>query len=493
MAKSTQYYRDLLDNASTTRPNVPPPGQPQGQAQQESPIDYQEILRAAGEGDQPQPGDTDWADVRKGVGQGAVDLVQENLDLVAGPEGGLGAAADKFVAGDYLGAAGSVAHSVAGVPINLLTGGQGGEVLRRLDLGQYGPGDASTAKGQLAQELVPAGAIAVGGLSGGVRAAGKHLMRKYGPDPSEVALADRLGTAGRPREEYIEDVMAQSHPKGAPATKEQARAKYTEMKQAEDYKAPIMSAKPQQAKHLDINQPAPKPAKPGPHPQKAYRDRIKALIEDRDDLLSKRHMRELMADDGMTLAQFIKLKRQVGARTKPHSNPLMETPLAKQKRGAYAEAAEALDEMKLPDTSVALDMYGEGSQLWKVASNYKRAQGTVNKHVKISESGERTFNSRAFQQEVDAMDPDMVKEIFGDKFKRVVNAAKRVTYRGYHSRARAAKKASNSLVKLLTGWSLLVGVGGVASRTTRYAAGKLGRSARTQVVGAPMVRKHSDR
>ncbi len=489
MAKSVQYYRDLLNNAAVTSPNVASPDP----AQQESPIDYKEMLRAAGEPDAPQPGDTDWGDVGKGVTQGGLEMVQENIDLMAGPEGGIGAAVEKFGEGDYLGAAGSVAHSVAGVPVNLLTGGRGGEVLRRLDLGQYGPGDPKTPKGILAKELVPAGAIAAGGAMGGARAAGKHLMRKYGPDPSEVALADRLGTAGRGREEYVEDVMAQSHPTGPGATKEQARAAFTEMKEAEGYGATIMSPKAVQPKHLDINQPAPGPAKPGAHPQEAYRDRIKALIADRDDLLSKRHMRELMADDGMTVAQFIKLKRQVGARSKPHNNPLMETPLAKQKRGAYAEAANALDEMKIPDANIALDMYGEAAKLWQVAANYKRAQGTVRKHVDIGEDGERVFKSRAFQKELDAMDPKVVREIFGDKFARVVNSAKRVTYRGYHSRVRAAKKASNQLLKLLSGWSLLVGVGSMTARTAKYTAGTLGRRARTQVVGAPMVRKHSDR
>ena len=99
------------------------------------------------------------------------------------------------------------------------------------------------------------------------------------------------------------------------------------------------------------------------------------------------------------------------------------------------------------------------------------------------------FNARAFHQEVDKMDPKIVEEIFGTKFKRIVNAAKRSVHRGYKADAKAKKNAVARMLKFLTGVTLIGGVAG----GTQVAMNRGMRAFKVQTTGTPMVRKHSDR
>jgi hypothetical protein len=130
--------------------------------------------------------------------------------------------------------------------------------------------------------------------------------------------------------------------------------------------------------------------------------------------------------------------------------------------------------------NAALEMYGEGAKLWKVASGYKRAQELVKKFVKTGEDGDRLWRSKSFQDELEKMDPKVVEEIFGPQFKRIINAAKRITYRGYKARGKSEKKNRLAIWRKLKGWGFLGGV--------TYAVHKTAQNVKAQFVGAPMTR-----
>ena len=154
----------------------------------------------------------------------------------------------------------------------------------------------------------------------------------------------------------------------------------------------------------------------------------------------------------------------------------------------------ALDEMKMPPDNVAAEMYGEAMELWKIQAAYAKGRAAVLKYVKTGEDGNRHFNSRMFQQEMDAMRPADVEAMFGLKFKRVINAAKRVTGRGYKFKAKAKYKADIAIVRLLTGWGFLAGVATKTKRVAGFASHRFGRKLKTEMIGPTATRgKGADR
>ncbi len=466
---SAKYWEDQYASLPVEQPVTPP---------QEAPVDDGDWIGQYRALPEPGAAGTPLRDVAQGAAQGTLDVGQQTL---------------QDIAGDRTQPPGSLSEMIGQIPgaaIDLMTGGKGGEMLRRLDLSQYGPGVPPTPEGQLGAELAPAvpGVLGLGGMAarGGARA----ISQRIRGGPEERALAERLSEEGRPREAYVEDVMGEAYPRGPGATKAQADAVFEQAELAPGQRQAAMSPKQRPpAQHLDINQPPPTQPRAPRVPQVAYRNRIKKLLNDATGhYISPKIGRMLMADDGMTVRQYYKTKQIVGAHAKAPSGKIAlmnETPVAKQTRRAYAEAANALDEMPMPPGNAAVEMYGEGRELWRVFSNYDKAKGMVAKFLDTSPSGADFWNARAFQKALNKMNPDDVSEIFGPNFAKVIKLAKRVTHRGFKAKQKAKEKSRLAVWRKLRNWGLLGGIG--------YTSSRMVSDVRTQVVGAPMVRKHSDR
>lgn len=457
--------------------------------QQPTERDFRAEMSARGAGDSVDA--TPKMDWVRGAAQGNLDLTQENLSDLAGDPRGPAAGLGELEEGDYLGAASHLISQVPGAALNLMTGGTGGDALRRLDLGKHGP--LPEGPGNIEEQFgyESAAATQVGGAmaAGGARALQQWLKGKYGVDVPTKELAERMAQKDLPREQYADDIAGVS-----PVDKAQVDAAYDAAGRAPGADAPMMAPIPKPTpKHTDINQPpptAPTAATGVGSPQAEYRARIQTLLTERGRWVRKEDQKLLMAADGMTLREYIRLKKSISIETKKPKNDLVpDPPKAVNRRGAYTEAKAALENMKMPADNVAAEMYGEAAKLHTIRRNYERARQTVLKHVEgAGPDGKRHFQSRAFQNEMDKMRPEDRKAMFGVKLNRVINAAKRVTGRGFKFHAKAKYKADVAIVRLLTGWGLLAGVATGSKTAVRTAMHRGRRKAKTELLGPSATR-----
>ena len=425
-----------------------------------------------------------WMDAGQGAVQGGLDQAQQYAQDLGGdrsqpPMAGRGGL---MGVSDMIG-------QIPGAAIDLMTGGRGGQAMRDANFAEYGPGVPPTPEGQLGAEVGPVAAGAVGGLGGMAGRAGLHAARGGAAGMAERQLAKKLETPGQPKSAYGETMMDELYPGGNPGDKSKASALFEAGDKHADAQKHVMSPTQKPPKHLDINKLPPKPQKAAAMPQAAYRERVKELLSGPQSRYVDRGIqRKLMKDDGMTVKEYNDLRQEIGTlSTKPRGQMAIinEAPADKAARRAYAEAANALDEMKMPPGNVALEMYGEGREIWRVASNYERAKDMVEYYTTTGADGVRNWNSVAFQKALDKMKPETVREVFGEAYAKVVNASRRVSHRGFKARQKAKQKLSSASWTKFRNWGLLAGVG--------YSVTHFTRDVRTQVVGSPMVRKHSDR
>jgi tetratricopeptide (TPR) repeat protein len=201
----------------------------------------------------------------------------------------------------------------------------------------------------------------------------------------------------------------------------------------------------------------------------SYREGMRAVLDSSmGETVPRRMSDRLMAWDGLTADEFMRLRHTLNRKVKPPKGKFaVETSDEKVRREAYRQAGKVMDELadSLPDNK-ALETFYKGQKMYEVVANYTKAQKIIQQGMSYNADGDLVYSGQKVLNKLHNMNPRELYKMFGSEVGDTIKTLQRAQLGRSAAKKEQARKNANKAVR---NW--IYTVGAVTGLT--YAANKI--------------------